>query len=48
MLYHMKFLSGKFTEKTSYNMFLPEHLREYAKTSNIIKRERKIDHVAMF
>lgn len=36
------------TEETLYNMFPPELLREYAKTSNMIKRERKIDPVAMF
>jgi len=36
------------TEETLYNMFPPELLREYAKNSNMIKRERKIDPVAMF
>jgi len=36
------------TEETLYRMFPSELLREYAKTSNLIKRERKVDPVAMF
>ena len=36
------------TEETLYHMFPSELLREYAKTSNLIKRERKVDPVAMF
>jgi IS4 transposase len=36
------------SEETLCRMFPPELLREYAKTSGLIKRERKIDPVAMF